>query len=89
MGAELQGKERVQMSIATMIRTNSGVDHIPANIHHGAYLKRQMEQNSDVYRQELANELAVADYLGALFFLVLIGGSITGLVVLVKWMLGM
>lgn len=77
------------MDIATTILTNPGFDYIPANIHNRAYMKRQMGQNSDVYRQGLANKSAVTGCLGALFFLVLIGGSITGLVFLVKRILGM
>lgn len=40
------------MNIATKILTNLGFDHIPANIHHMAYLKRKTKQNKDVYRQE-------------------------------------
>ena len=40
------------MSIATTIMTNPGFDHIPANIHHMAYLKWKAKQNKDVYRQE-------------------------------------
>ena len=69
------------MSIATTIMTNPGFDHIPSNIHHGGYLKRQAEQNPDVYIQELANESAAAGCL------IIIGGCITGLVFLAKWML--
>lgn len=76
------------MSIATTIMTNPGFDHIPSNIHHGAYLKRHAEQNPDVYIQELANESAAAGCLCVLFCLIIIGGCITGLVFLAKWMLG-
>lgn len=75
------------MNIATTILTNPGFDHIHANIHHRAYLKRQAEQNQDVYRQELSNESAEDGYLCSLFCLVIIGWCITGLVFLAKWML--
>ena len=76
------------MNIATTILTNSGFDHIPVNIHHRAYLKRQAKQNQDVYRQELATESDEDGCLCALFCLIIIGGCITGLVFLAKWMLG-
>ena len=76
------------MNIATTMLTNPWFDHVPANIHYGVYLKRQAEQNQDVYRQELANESAAAGCPCALFCLVIIGGCITGLVLLAKWMLG-
>ena len=76
------------MNIATTILTNPGFDHIPANIHHGSYLKRKAKQDQDVYRQELENESAEDGCLCSLFCLVIIGGCITGLVFLAKWMLG-
>ena len=76
------------MNIATTILTNPGFDHIPANIHHGAYLKRKAETNPDEYESDMASETAAAGCLCALFCLVIIGGCITGLVFLAKWMLG-